>query len=402
MEGAAKEKNRITGVKKIWDYCKSHMWCSFAAAILIAIILLMFIMWVYMKEQYYTHFVETTYTTEKALLNSVSINMENQMEAYINTGSGISVNEEILNNIQSLDEQGTDGYSIRNISDTLTSVARSSNSIAGIAIASEDGVIYQYDKNQIKVMGSKNLWGDETQDMVKETFAEIKESNGNNEIPRYRILTYPTIHPNIKSMRLIHIAFPLKNVYTYQNMEYIMLVSFDTQALSSFLDQMNQGQEEYIQAYIEDENGEIILHTSGTEYIGMSSEEYLNEHGLTDLTAGIESYGWTLHTVINENILRGEVDAMYGRMVILYLIAIVLILLILFWVTNRILRPVNIISNSIKRVEDGETREQIALEGTNEVWQLAREYNLMLQKIRKASQKVEEQHIQVILRFPFC
>ena len=197
-------------------------------------------------------------------------------------------------------------------------------------------------------------------------------------------------------------AYPLKNVYTYQNMEYIMLVSFDTQALSSFLDQMNQGQEEYIQAYIEDENGEIILHTSGTEYIGMSSEEYLNEHGLTDLTAGIESYGWTLHTVINENILRGEVDAMYGRMVILYLIAIVLILLILFWVTNRILRPVNIISNSIKRVEDGETREQIALEGTNEVWQLAREYNLMLQKIRKASQKVEEQHIQVILRFPFC
>ena len=209
-------------------------------------------------------------------------------------------------------------------------------------------------------------------------------------------------HPNIKSMRLIHIAFPLKNVYTYQNMEYIMLVSFDTQALSSFLDQMNQGQEEYIQAYIEDENGEIILHTSGTEYIGMSSEEYLNEHGLTDLTAGIESYGWTLHTVINENILRGEVDAMYERMVILYLIAIVLILLILFWVTNRILRPVNIISNSIRRVEDGETREQIALEGTNEVWQLAREYNLMLQKIRKASQKVEEQHIQVILRFPFC
>ena len=73
--------------------------------------------------------------------------MENQMEAYINTGSGISVNEEILNNIQSLDEQDTDAYSIRNISDTLTSVARSSNSIAGIAIASEDGVIYQYDKN---------------------------------------------------------------------------------------------------------------------------------------------------------------------------------------------------------------------------------------------------------------
>lgn len=63
------------------------------------------------------------------------------------------------------------------------------------------------------------------------------------------------IHPNMESLGMIHIAFPLKNLNSYQNVEYMMLVSFQTQPLTSFLRQMNQNQEEYIQAYIEDSEG---------------------------------------------------------------------------------------------------------------------------------------------------
>ena len=204
------------------------------------------------------------------------------------------------------------------------------------------------------------------------------------------------IHPNMESLGMIHIAFPLKNFNSYQNVEYMMVVSFQTQPLTSFLRQMNQNQEEYIQAYIEDSDGEIMLHTQGTEYMGIRSSDYQEENQLTGLTEQIGNYGWTLHAVIDEEMLMKKVDTIYGQMVIIYAGAILVILLILFWTTNRILRPVNIISNSIKRVEDSETREQIAIEGTNEVWQLAQEYNNMLQKIRKAAQDVEEQHDKVI------
>ena len=175
-----------------------------------------------------------------------------------------------------------------------------------------------------------------------------------------------------------------------------MLVTYQTSPLASFLRQMNQNQEDYIQAYIEDSSGEIMLHTQGKEYMGISSRGYQEENQLTGLTAKIGSYGWTLHAVIDEEMLMRKVDAIYGRMVLLYAGAILVILLILFWTTNRLLRPVNIISNSIKRVEDSETREQIAIEGTNEIWQLAQEYNNMLQKIRKAAQEVDEQHDKMI------
>lgn len=395
MEGVV-EKKEICGIKKVRDYCKSHMWCSFAMAILVAIILLMTIMWVYMKNQYYTHLVETTYTTEEALMNSVRINMKNQMETYINLGSGLSINEETVDAIQDFVTGDVDAQTNKDMSNALKSAARSSTFIVGIAVASEEGIIYQYDKNEMRIAGSRPIWEEDSEEMIKEVFSEIKEKNGKNEIPRYKIITHPMIHPNMESLGMIHIAFPLKNLNSYQNVEYMMLVSFQTQPLTSFLRQMNQNQEEYIQAYIEDSEGEIMLHTQGREYMGIRSSDYQKENQLTGLTAQIGNYGWTLHAVIDEEMLMKKVDTIYGQMVIIYAGAILIILLILFWTTNRILRPVNIISNSIKRVEDSETREKIAIEGTNEVWQLAQEYNNMLQKIRKAAQDVEEQHDKVI------
>lgn len=395
MEGVV-EKKEICGIKKVRDYCKSHMWCSFAMAILVAIILLMTIMWVYMKNQYYTHLVETTYTTEEALMNSVRINMKNQMETYINLGSGLSINEETVDAIQDFVTGDVDAQTNKDMSNALKSAARSSTFIVGIAVASEEGIIYQYDKNEMRISGSRPIWEEDSEETLKEVFSEIKEKNGKNEIPRYKIITHPMIHPNMESLGMIHITFPLKNFNSYQNVEYMMVVSFQTQPLTSFLRQMNQNQEEYIQAYIEDSDGEIMLHTQGTEYMGIRSSDYQEENQLTGLTEQIGNYGWTLHAVIDEEMLMKKVDTIYGQMVIIYAGAILVILLILFWTTNRILRPVNIISNSIKRVEDSETREQIAIEGTNEVWQLAQEYNNMLQKIRKAAQDVEEQHDKVI------
>ena len=110
----------------------------------------------------------------------------------------------------------------------------------------------------------------------------------------------------------------------------------------------------------------------------------------------IGDYGWTLHAAIDEDVLEEEVNEMYDRMVLIFIAAIVLIMFLLFMVTNQILRPVKIISSSISRVKAGDTREQLRIEGTNEIWQLAQEYNEMVQAIRTASFEVEEEHCRVI------
>ena len=396
-----KEKKQIRAIryiKAIWNYKSSHMWCSFATAILLSVILLFFITMWYMKDRYYSYLMETTYSTERALLKSVDKNIENQMETYVNYGSGISIDLEVEQMIENgIGKEGEISASERkSVKDTLRRAIKVSNSIAGIALISEEGVLFQYDRIEMNVSGAREIWDEESEDIIEETFFKVQEMAAGHAVPRYEIITQPLVHPNDKSKGLIHIAFPLKSNYSYEKMRYMLVLTFDNQPMDVLLKQLNQNQKEYIQAYIEDGQGKILMHTGGSEYLGEKSRVYEDDSRVTDLTVDIGTYGWTLHAAIDENILEEEVNEMYDRMVLIFIVAIVLIMFLLFMVTNRILRPVKIISSSISRVKDGDTREQLSIDGTNEIWQLAREYNEMVQAIRKASLEVEEEHNRVI------
>ncbi len=392
VSGKSKE---ATGLRKLLYYCKSHMWCSFAMAILVSVLIILLILMVYMKTQYYNYLVSTTYTTQNALLDSVNINVENQMENFVTIGSGISIDSELMSVIGNL-EKNEDAYNKKILNNTLKAKARTSTSIAGIALASQEGVIYQYDKNEITLAGAVTIWNEENQKEIQSTFEDLKEKSSSALLPRYDIVTQPIVHPNQKNVGLIHIAFPVKEENSYTNIRYMLVISYYSRSLDNLLEQLNPNDEEYIQGYIEDEKSSILLHTKGLEYVNVSSSTYSDEDGVKDLFQEVGSYGWTLHVNIDENIINDKVNAMYNRVVLLYIAAIVLILLILFWTTNRILKPVNIIGHSIKRVQEGNRMEQISIEGTNEIWALGQEYNKMLQAIQKANEKVEEQHQKAI------
>ena len=396
--GHRQEKQKKSLVKSAVHYAKSHMWCSFALAILVSVVLLLVIIMVYTREKYYTYLVETTYTTANALLESVNKNIENQMDNCIDIGSGLSVDEVLVKEIEEFvnHEDATDAYNNKNINMALRSAARSSSTIVGIAVAAQDGILYQFDKNEMRTTGSKYIWDETNMSNITEAFAALREKSADNVIPRYEIITHPMIHPNIKEKGLIHIAFPLKDSYSYADMKYMLVITYDSAAMEDLLKQLSHNQEEYIQGYIEDAKGEILLHTKGSQYSGVTSNHYKMENEVTDLTARVGKYQWTLHAVIDEQMIRNKVDEMYGHMVFLYVAAILFIMAILFWVTNRILKPVNVISNSIARVKDGDTREQIEIEGTNEIWQLAQEYNEMMKAIQDAKAAVEQQHGQMI------
>lgn len=399
MEEKNEKQNRVYQyIKKIWNYGVSHMWCSFATAILFSMFLLFFIIMWYMKDQYYTNLVETTYATERALLESVNKNIENQMGTFVNIGSGLSIDMEVSEEIEEKISQGEElsAYERKYMKETLQLAAKISSSIVGTALVSEGGTLYQYDRIEMNISGSREIWDEENRDTIMKTFLAVQEMAVNRLVPRYEIMTSPRTHPNDKNRGLIHIAFPLKNNRSYEKMYYMLVVTFDSKQMDTLLRQLNQNQEEYIQAYIEDQQGEILLHTGSKEYLGMKADIYDKESQVTDLTVGVGTYGWTLHAVIDKNILQRKVNAMYDRMVLIFLAAIVLIMLLLLVVTNKILKPVKIISNSIAKVKSGDTREQLNIEGTNEIWQLAQEYNEMVQAIRRASQEVETEHCRVI------
>lgn len=400
METKKKQGKCYRYLKAIWHYKSSHMWCSFASAILLSVFLLFFITMWYMKDRFYKNLAETTYSTEQALLESVEMNIATQMEMYINYGSQISVDTELTAKIENV--VGEDGLlsalERKSIRDTLSSAIKVSNTIVGIALVSKDGVLRQYDRMEMSIAGSRDIWEETNEDKLRMAFQEVQEMVNRQNVPRYYILTEPKCHPNDQSKGLIHIAYPLKDMHDYACMRYMLVLSFDSTPMEVLLKQLNPNKEKYIQAYVEDRDGEILMNTgmeeqNGDQQSGFHAQESSVPMERTqELCVTIGDYEWILHVVIDKDILQEKVNEMYVQMVFIVVMAILIIMLLLFFVTNKILRPVKIISSFISGVKDGNTREQIQIEGTNEIWQLAQEYNEMIHAIGQASDQVEEEH----------
>ena len=75
----------------------------------------------------------------------------------------------------------------------LRSAARSSSMIVGIAVASQDGVLYQFDKNEMRTTGSKYIWDENSMNYITDAFSSLKEKSADNIIPRYEIITHPML-----------------------------------------------------------------------------------------------------------------------------------------------------------------------------------------------------------------
>ena len=381
--------------KRVRIYCRSHMWCSFAAAICFAVLLVVVVMQYYLKNEYLKYLIDSTYDTEKMLLSSVNQNIKNQMDDFIKIGSEIAVDD---TNADLINEYSTNLENIarntKDLKNLLANYARYSQYIAAIAIASKDGLVYQYERNE-NTINVVNIWNDKNNNILVDTFIEVNEISKSMALPRYQVITKPSEHPGDASKQFMHIAYPVRGKHFYQDIEYIMIVTFKRDVLDNLIGQLSGSKDDVAQGFISDKSGEIFYHTN-SQNNGKKMDDYIKEEHLTDLSKPIGVFDWNLNIAINKNALQAKVNEMYTRAIALYALVIIGILLILFWVTQRILKPVDTINRSIKNVKKGNMQERIEIKGTHEIWQLANEYNEMMHAIRKMNRQVEGQHLEVV------
>ncbi|MFD1404342.1 sensor histidine kinase [Robinsoniella peoriensis] len=381
--------------KRVRIYCRSHMWCSFAAAICFAVLLVVVVMQYYLKNEYLKYLIDSTYDTEKMLLSSVNQNIKNQMDDFIKIGSEIAVDD---TNADLINEYSTNPENIarntKDLKNLLANYARYSQYIAAIAIASKDGLVYQYERNE-NTINVVNIWNDKNNNILVDTFIVVNEISKSMALPRYQVITKPSEHPGDASKQFMHIAYPVRGKHFYQDIEYIMIVTFKRDVLDNLIGQLSGSKDDVAQGFISDKSGEIFYHTN-SQNNGKKMDDYIKEEHLTDLSKPIGVFDWNLNIAINKNALQAKVNEMYTRAIALYALVIIGILLILFWVTQRILKPVDTINRSIKNVKKGNMQERIEIKGTHEIWQLANEYNEMMHAIRKMNRQVEGQHLEVV------
>ena len=146
-------------IAKAVRYCREHMWCSFALVISASILLIVLMLMGYLKNEYYNYLLESTYDTEEAMLSAVNKNIENQMENYVSIGSSIVVDGGLVTEIERYLSKGEEEASNNKLMrSALKSVSHNSSSIAGVAIVDEDGMIFQFDRNEVGTVESKGIW----------------------------------------------------------------------------------------------------------------------------------------------------------------------------------------------------------------------------------------------------
>lgn len=378
-------------IKRTQNYCRSHMWCSFAGAIILAVILVILVTQYYLKNEYLKYLIDSTYDTEQTILTSMNQNIKNQLDDFIRVGSEIAVNENNPGMINKfITEKDNYVSNKKDLKEMLATYARYSQSISAISIASKEGLLFQYERNEISIK-TKDIWNEDNNEDLIRTFYQVYELSNSSLLPRYAVMTEPKVHPDMSSEGFFHIAYPVRGKHYYQDIQYIMIITYDRDIIENMLHQLNQSKDNVAQGFITDES-DCILYHEDKELIGARLSEYAAENNLTNLSAGIGNFDWNLNVAIDKEALQAKVNEIYTKAIGLYVFVVICILLMLFWATQHILRPVDVINRSIKNVKKGNMQERIEVKGTNEIWQLAGEYNGMMHAIRKMNRQVAEQH----------
>ena len=189
-------------------YYRSHMWCSLLVSIFGMIFIIALILLGYMKSKYYQYLLDTTYESEKVMIESVNKNIENQMESFIDLGANIAVDERLVQEIESYVQAGkTNPYASKLMRTTLKSTTYGSGSITGVAVVEEDGLLAQFSREEVGIEKVKGIWDENDQYEIVNLFQEMKKHNETGLLPRYIIVNGANEHLNVSGRGVLHIAF---------------------------------------------------------------------------------------------------------------------------------------------------------------------------------------------------
>lgn len=385
----------MKSIYKIWTkfkrYYRSHLWCYLATAIAIFLLLVIFLMQTYLKDAYINYLKNRTYQTEHTVLSSVNKNVNFLIREFIQLGAEIAVDNELYQLVRLCDTTEANQPTIRrSLDQLLTRYTHYSQWISSIAIVTGDGLLFQSDRYDYTDGG---LWNDDNQEILLDINREVFFLLNQNIIPRYVPETYPVTHPSNNNLRLFHLAFPLKGNAKFEQVSHSIVVSFDAQVLGQFLDVVHEDSSDIAYGYITDRNDNIVFHNT-RPFIGENRRDYLLNNNLENISLPVGKLGWRLNIAINEVQLLAEVDKIYNRGIFFYGIILFLIFIFLIIMVEWIvLKPVGEISDSISKVKKGNIYgDMIDIEGLHEIWQLAGEYNKMINALRDMREKLEVYH----------
>lgn len=385
-------------IRKIKTYFETHFAASLSLMLGLFVVLMMFCMQYYLKEQYLQYLLKQSYETENAVLGAIQQNMQVSLRDMITMGGKMAVNSDLYEYAEAADlslrnENGSNSDTLKLYRELLRYAYM--NSTVTAAVMRREGIMAQYDRIRIS---NTSFWNEENQKAIGDIVDGFFDQN---VFPRFQVVLSPGVHPGHSDCRVFHVVYPLTGgKVSIWETNYLLILTYDMEMLSEFVDSINIPKVEYVQGYIADDSGILVYHDDAS-LIGTREEDFLNMYqnrmGVENqITKEVGYFNWKIGAVIDEAAMQKHIDEIYNRanrfLMCLFLMA-VLVLIVWFY---KLMRPVHRLSESMRRVETGNMHSKIQVEGKHEIWQVAEEYNRMIDAIELKNQEIEEQHQETL------
>lgn len=381
----------LKGIRYLKDYFATHFAAVFAFYISAAVFVIAFIFMTYLKNEYQHYLREKSYETEDAVMEAMQRDLNASFRELITTGSEMVTDKRLLELTVEVDKaEGKGvraGQSYLNLYNALVAYDHL-RYVSAVAVLGKDGLICQYDRYKLL---KSTMWDDDNLAYVEEMAEELFQSIADDNLPRYMAHLYPQAYPD-SERKVFHVAYPLTGGVTgIRATEYAVVITYSMEVFDTFLNTVEVPKVKYIYGYITDEHGDVLYYNNARH---QSEQDFLQvEQGEAALIAKpLEYFGWTANVIMDETQMKAHVDEIYRKGIALYMLILMVYIMIIISVIRRLLDPIHSISESLKAAERGDYNSKIRIEGRNEIWQLAEEYNRMADAIEEKNCEIRRKN----------
>lgn len=379
--------------QRIRNYFSTHFVSAFVGCLAVMVLLMMMVLQSYLKQEYFQYLSRETYETQNAVLLPMQKSIDNTLSELIARGSEIAIDGSLYQLLQEYEEQETGDAAVSRVLlsmfDSLELHAYSTEAVT-VAVAGADGIIAQYDRYRTATIG--DFWNEETNSILKEMADKMIYGADAKVFPRLWTDSELDTHKGYHANKIFHVVYPLTGGQeSVWKVKYILVISYSMNIFDEFLDAVEIPDMEYIRGYIADSDGNIVYHCN-SDYIGASEELETTSSCVTHISKDLKHFGWSLNIIIDEEKMQSHIDQIFARGMVMYVALLIFSVVVIFLVFRNLMRPVGLLSRSMKKVGEGNYQNKVEISGEHEIWQIAKEYNSMIDAIQSKNREIEQQH----------
>lgn len=400
-------RRKNSWISKITTYIKTHYSFRTAFITLVLLVCVAFVFSLYLQRQYLDYLNDEIRTSDTTTLHIETEYIESEITSLIENGSTSSLKQTLYETAGDYANNRGDVALRLKLNNELQDISRQFHDLIDVAIATKEGeLLFQVNK----IYGGTNtdhyFWNEKNNDKLQNLCSNLEGTIVSGGYPRYSVSSEPSNYSVIardveviNSGYVMNIAFALPgNVRHSEDYSAVLVMSFNVEAIEDFINNINKDSKGFSTAYITDVNNNIVFSADKDETMcKFEPGNYAKNYEL--LTESITNPKWDLIIMINKDGMEEYIYGIYMKGFLFYLLAIAVIVAIQFLLTWQALRPVYYIHRAMDSVKAGKLDTHMEIHGENELWQLAENYNEMVDSLvaqRVQSENENHEKIQLI------